>query len=293
MDISKVKKLVGNITPEQLKYVDCYVGGRSGIFIPAAGQCGYALTQNHTHPTYAFVILTNDSLEISANNSTTIVKGSNAMVAMSPDFVHHEKKSDTFVRYYAIFIERELFESTLQLYRNETLQFQSEVFSLSIDLLPIIKSYISEYSDKLPGYKEQLRFLEERLTHLIIRNILEIKTSDQLISNRFEIDKALEYISNNYMNKLTLALIADQVNYSPSHFSRIFKKEVGLTLPAYINSIRLKMAKKKIQSGLENMSEIAFSCGFATASHFSAAFKKEFNQSPSNYAAMMGKKAKI
>ena len=294
IDLKTIQSLVGNITPDQMKYVDSYTGLNVGIFIPSAGQCAYAITKDHTHPSYSFVILTGKPLAFVVKDKTTVLTDTNSIISMSPGFEHHEKESDTFVRYYALFIKNKLFEETYKMYTSEDIPFfKGDMFNITIDLLPILKSFISEYCDKLPGYKRQLVFLEERITHLVIRNILNVSTSDQFVSNRFEIDRALEYISSNYMKKLSLGDIAGYVNYSSSHFSRLFKKEVRMTIPEYINYIRMTMAKKKIESGLENITEIAYSCGFSTPSHFSTAYKNHFKMKPSEYAAIMGKKARI
>lgn len=294
LDIKTIQSLVGDITPEQMQYVDAYTGKRAAIFVPAAGQCAYSTTKNHTHPAYSFILLTGDPLTVASTEGDDIFLDSNTLVTMSPDFKHHEEKVDTYVRYYAIMIEKKLFEETYKLYTDKPIPyFKNDSFGISIDLLPIIKSFMAEYTDKHPGYEQQLIFLEERLAHLIIRNILKVKTSEQNISNRIEIEKALEFIGSRFMDKVSLEEIAKHVNYSPSHFSRTFKKEVGQTVPAYINSLRLKAAKKRLESGVENITEIAYSCGFSSPSHFASAFKSEFKCTPSDYSGMMGKKAKI
>lgn len=294
INLDLIQSLVGDITPEQMRYVDSYTGKRAAIFVPAAGQCGYSTTKNHTHPAYSFILLTGDPLTVASKDGGDIFLDANTLVTMSPDFPHHEEKVETYVRYYAIMIEKDLFEEIYKIYTDKPIPvFENDAFGITIDLLPIIKSFMAEFTDKLPGHEHQIQFLEERLTHLIIRNILKVKTSEQNISNRIEIEKALEFIGGRFIDKVALEDIARHVNYSPSHFSRIFKKEVGMTVPAYVNSLRLKAAKKKLESGVENITEIAYSCGFSSPSHFASAFKSEFNCKPSEYSGMMGKKSKI
>lgn len=294
LDLNIIQSLVGDITPEQMRYVDSYLGTRAAIFVPAAGQCAYSTTKNHTHPAYSFILLTGDPLTVGSKAGGEVFLDSNTLVTMSPDFQHHEEKVDTYIRYYAIMISKELFEKTYKLYTDDSMPyFKNDAFGISIDLIPIIKSFMAEYTDKLPGYEQQIKFLEERLTHLIIRNILKVKTSEQNISNRIEIEKALEFIGGRFTEKVALEDIARHVNYSPSHFSRLFKKEVGKTVPDYINTLRLNAAKKKLESGIENITEVAYSCGFSSPSHFASAFKAKFKCTPSDYSGMMGKKSKI
>lgn len=294
MDLKTIQKLVGNITPQQMKYVDSYTGKRAAIFVPATGQCAYSTTKDHTHPAYSFILLTGDSLTVASKDGNSIFGNSNTLVAMSPNFKHHEEKVDTYVRYYAIMIDKDLFEGTFELYSEKDMPvFENQPFVVHIDLLPIIKSFMAEFTDKLPGYEQQIAFLEERLTHLLIRNMLNVKTSDENISNRIEIEKALEYIGAHFAEKIVLEDIAKHVNYSPSHFSRIFKIELKQTVPTYINALRLRNAKKKLESGIENITEVAYSCGFSSPSHFSTAFKTAYKCKPSEYSGMMGKKSRI
>ena len=53
--LESIQSLVGNITEENLKYVDSYVNQHLGIFIPSVGFCEYAISPDHTHPAYSFV----------------------------------------------------------------------------------------------------------------------------------------------------------------------------------------------------------------------------------------------
>lgn len=53
-DLDKIQKLVGDITDEDLKHVDCSVSDVLGIFVPSTGYCKYAVTPNHTHPGEVF-----------------------------------------------------------------------------------------------------------------------------------------------------------------------------------------------------------------------------------------------
>lgn len=49
-DITKIQQLAGNITGQDLKYVECYVLINIGIFIPGVRFCKYTITPSHTHP---------------------------------------------------------------------------------------------------------------------------------------------------------------------------------------------------------------------------------------------------
>ena len=45
-DLAAIRRLVGAITKEQLRYVDCFVARDIALFMPVGGPCFYALTPN-------------------------------------------------------------------------------------------------------------------------------------------------------------------------------------------------------------------------------------------------------
>lgn len=54
--LEKIRALVGDATSEQLRYVDFFVTREIGLFMPVGGACFYALTPEHSHPAYMFVL---------------------------------------------------------------------------------------------------------------------------------------------------------------------------------------------------------------------------------------------
>jgi len=95
--------------------------------------------------------------------------------------------------------------------------------------------------------------------------------------------KAIEYIQGNFRDELTLLMVANAVDYPGDLYSfiRSFKKANGLTPHQYIIESRLQAARTLITSGQCDVTEAAFTCGFSTASHFSATFRKRWGVSPS------------
>ncbi|SAK81985.1 AraC family transcriptional regulator [Caballeronia catudaia] len=97
--------------------------------------------------------------------------------------------------------------------------------------------------------------------------------------------KAADYIQDNLEDELTLLTVANAVDYPGDLYSfiRSFKKAHGMTPHQYIIESRLHAARKLIVSGQCDITEAALSCGFSTASHFSATFRKRWGVSPSKF----------
>ncbi len=63
-----------------------------------------------------------------------------------------------------------------------------------------------------------------------------------------------------------------QVGCSPFYLSRLFSKEMGMTIPQYVRQIRMERAAELLLGGRHNVTEAAMEVGYASLSHFSKAF---------------------
>jgi two-component system, response regulator YesN len=97
------------------------------------------------------------------------------------------------------------------------------------------------------------------------------------------IHKATLYIHQNYDQKITLESIARIVYLSPAYFSRIFKKEMGITFNAFVNNIRIEKSKSLLKDNQLKMLDIALLVGFESQSYFTKVFKKTTGVSPFQY----------
>ncbi len=101
-----------------------------------------------------------------------------------------------------------------------------------------------------------------------------------------KIQQALHFINNNYRSNIRLGSVATEAGMSPSHFSRIFKKVMGLSYQDYLNSRRITKAKNLLRTSPRSISEIAVSLGFADTTGFGRIFKKLTGQTPSAYRSL-------
>ena len=93
----------------------------------------------------------------------------------------------------------------------------------------------------------------------------------------------LKYIENNYMNKITIENIAQEVGLSQSHFMKYFKNTMGTSFIEYLNEYRLTMASRLLLSSDSSILAIAEEVGFENLSYFNRTFKKRFGQTPREY----------
>lgn len=96
--------------------------------------------------------------------------------------------------------------------------------------------------------------------------------------------KALDYIHENYCHNISLEEVAGICRVSPEHFSRTFSGETGFSFCRYINELRMKKAEAALRRG-DNVSiaELAADCGFNDSNYFSLKFKKMYGISPKKF----------
>lgn len=97
------------------------------------------------------------------------------------------------------------------------------------------------------------------------------------------IEKAKEFINEQFSNDITLYEISRYSCVSPFHFSRVFKKFTSLSPYQYLMNIRLKHAEIMLKTSLISIAEISISSGFNTAENFATAFKRKYKLNPTQY----------
>ena len=93
----------------------------------------------------------------------------------------------------------------------------------------------------------------------------------------------LDYIEQHLDQPLSIDALAQRVALSPYHFARMFQLSVGLAPHRYVLTRRLQRAAHLLQHSHLALGEIALSCGFASASHFSNRFRQAFGATPGLY----------
>lgn len=97
------------------------------------------------------------------------------------------------------------------------------------------------------------------------------------------IEKAVQYIQDNYAEKITIQDIADHVRIHPSYLSSIFRKSLNQSVNSYINFHRINIAKQLLRNSNTSITDIALQTGFYDAQHFLKTFKKNTGFTPSEY----------
>ena len=279
-DMKRIKALIGEqVTEDDLKYVDCYVHNKMGLFIPSLGPCQFARKLVHTHPAYMFVIVFSPE-EIKKNCSIELQDNHYFAMALSPGISHQE---EDLSHYYGIFIDKEFFDEQYKMYVAEKPDFQWKPFAICHDILKTLNTFAFEYSKKMQNADVTLEAQTMIITHWIIRSILGENYDMRAISSNYAVARAEHYIEQHFSERVTVKYLAELGNVSISSFNRIFKKETGKTPIDYLIEVRIEKSKRLLRRKDIPIVEIAIRCGFSSSSHFSYCFSRLMGITPSEY----------
>lgn len=122
-----------------------------------------------------------------------------------------------------------------------------------------------------------------KLAHYMVKYFIAVKESITEGEKGKRTEQVLQYINQNYNNKLTLQEMAELIYVSPTSFSRFFKKAVGLTFIEYVNNVRLHYAIEDLLYTDKSLTRIAEDNGFSNVSAFNKVFKKVYAMSPTRF----------
>jgi AraC family transcriptional regulator len=125
----------------------------------------------------------------------------------------------------------------------------------------------------------------ETLTLALIRHALGNADPDNphvTARSRILVDQAKQAIAVDLRRRATLAEIAAEVGVSPVYLTQIFQRVEGI--PLYRYQLRLRLAQAlQLLNDYDDVTELALDLGFSSHSHFSAAFKQVYGQTPSTF----------
>ena len=127
-----------------------------------------------------------------------------------------------------------------------------------------------------------------------LNELVEQAIAEELQTQQKELDNqtarpvrmALDYIAENYAQKIRLDEIAEMLQMNSSYFSTLFKKETGRNFQNYLTEYRIEKAKELLRTTNETMMSVAEQVGYQDTRYFSQCFVKVVGVKPSLYRKM-------
>jgi len=90
-----------------------------------------------------------------------------------------------------------------------------------------------------------------------------------------------ELLASSLAEPLGLHDVAARLGISPFHLARVFRRQTGFSLHQYRTQLRLRLALERLPESAGSLTSLAFELGFASHSHFTDTFRREFGVAPS------------
>lgn len=103
------------------------------------------------------------------------------------------------------------------------------------------------------------------------------------LAERAPIRAAQELVRARPETGLTVEALAAHAHMSVRGFARAFRREVGVTPAAYVETVRVERAVELLQTTGAGSEQIAAACGFGTPETFRRAFRRRLGVTPSEY----------
>ena len=96
-------------------------------------------------------------------------------------------------------------------------------------------------------------------------------------------DRLIDYISENFLEDISLETAAKTLGYEKHYLSRCFHQGMQMNFSRYVNMLRVDTATELLQNSDLSITEIAFSSGFQSVRTFNRVFLELTGKNPRDY----------
>lgn len=158
------------------------------------------------------------------------------------------------------------------------------VSPLDEDLLSAVLRFLRSLSSGTDRRVLAPLYLQEVVYRVLQREQFALMlqfAAEQVASNA--VAAALTYISVNLAEPITVATLAEQVNLSPSAFTRTFREVTGQSPYQYVKDIRMGRARELLIEGGLSVTDVSLAVGWTSVSHFIKEFRRRFGSTPREF----------
>ncbi len=96
-------------------------------------------------------------------------------------------------------------------------------------------------------------------------------------------ENALAYIHTHFREPISLKDVSDSMNFTPTYFSYLFHKVIGISFVQYLQTLRLQEAASLMQKSGYKIIDAALDAGFSNMRNFNRIFCKYTGKTPSAF----------
>lgn len=114
----------------------------------------------------------------------------------------------------------------------------------------------------------------------IVENFVDVISVPESAGSNTAVRRAVEYIAQHYDQPISIQQVAEMLKLSPSYFSSLFSRKMGMGFHAYLTRVRIEEATRLLTATDYPISQIASFVGYADQSSFTKAFSRLMGITP-------------
>lgn len=214
--------------------------------------------------------------------------GKNSLIAISPGKIHRYLPQPNFyIKKTSLYFSLSLFKDNSEmLHFLKNLSRHVHLTEKDATRVEFIFNCIAEEERKKDEYWQEIVCSEIKEFIFLLKRISKIREVKP--EKNTLIENLIDYIEKNFTQDLTLPILSDISQRSPSHISRLFKKYTGTGLKTHIIERRIVEAKKILEDQPQlKVHLITKKVGFHSFTIFNRNFKLITGFSPSAYRKIL------
>ena len=166
-------------------------------------------------------------------------------------------------------------------------------FSVVRNLIPSVNNLVANremlfeeiFNNLTKGFHdENLEYVNFCFGHLLATFIYANKTSEDMADESNPVvRRAINFMNKNIGRKLTLQQISNEVGYSPTYFTTLFRQDTNYSPLSYFSHLKILKATEFLDYTRHKVKEISFLLGYSDPYYFTKDFKKKIGMSPRQY----------
>lgn len=251
------------------------------LYLASAKYEGEWSSNLHTHHFTEIYYITKGSGNFQIEDKRFPISENN-LIIVNPHTEHTEFSSkESPLEYISLSIEGMIFDFGKPYKDQNYALYNSD--SIKERINPILQSLILEAEEE--GMKHEIAC--QNLAELFIIQVMRMQNLNLQPSSDTKMSKecgvAKRYIDSNYMENITLDLLAELTHMNKFYLVHSFTKYTGLSPINYLTQKRVQVSMEYLASTDYSIAQIASNVGFSSQSYFSQVFRKALGTTPVQY----------
>ncbi|MBR5569831.1 MAG: helix-turn-helix transcriptional regulator [Oscillospiraceae bacterium] len=240
----------------------------------------------HVHSEWELIWILDQPLSVTCD-SKSFQAEPGQMVLFSPNEPHELHRVTTGCTFLCLQISPKILPARAQIVVTDHLPHQwlneQDYRQLQKAVLGVTEQYLQRQA-QYPLYcvGQSCLIMHQLLCHMPIKELSREELA-AINKRNARLKRLLQFVDDNYMDKIRLTDFAKQENCSLSYLSRFIKEVLNQNFQDYVTSVRFQNACAMINAGRKRLLDVCMESGFSDYRYFSREFQKHFDMTPDQY----------